>query len=43
MRKNFVFMTLNTIFLPLTELTTIKSFIAYVADLNWEQFPTAFS
>jgi hypothetical protein len=36
-------MTVNTIFLPLTELTTIKSFLQYVADISWEDLPIAFS
>jgi hypothetical protein len=43
MRKNHVFMMMNTLFLPLTELTTIKAFLSYVADLHLEEIPTAFS
>jgi hypothetical protein len=43
MKKNFGFMLINTIFLPLTGLLTIKSFIEYISDLNWKNFPTALS
>lgn len=43
MKKNFAFMLLNTIFLPLTEITTIKVFINYIMGLHWQDLPTAFS
>jgi len=43
LNKNFIFMVINAILLPLTELTTIKQLVAYVAHLKWEDVPTAFS
>lgn len=43
MKKNFVFMMLNAIFLPLTELATIKAFISYLAEIKFEDLPTALS
>jgi len=34
-------MMINTIFLPLTELSTIKLFLEYLSDLKWTDIPTA--
>ena len=43
MRKNFVFMFINTLFLPLTHLDSIKGFLTYVFDQSLTDVPTMFS
>lgn len=43
MKKNHVFMMLNSLFLPLMELSTIKNLLDYVLDLDVKDLPTAFS
>ena len=43
MKKNHVFMMLNSLFLPLMELSTIKNLLDYLMDLEVKDLPTAFS
>lgn len=41
MNKNFCFMFINTIFLPLFGMASIKSLLEYLSTKNWEDISTA--